>query len=113
MHRNWALVTFMNVHSAERAVEAANSEEGIAIHDDHDSACYLRCTSFDLDAVFSSDGTAKQIFQEQRDALAKGKQKPWWFGDKEDYAFLVKLYHPSMYWFEVRLHDADSPAHPT
>ena len=110
-HKNWALVRFMHSGTAKKALAAANSEGTIAVSDRHEKICHLRCTSFDVDAYFRGDDTAKGMWEErQDDARARTKRKPWWFGDKDDFAFLVNLYRPSMYWFEVRFYDAHTPA---
>ena len=100
-HKNWALVRFMHSANARKALNAANSE-GIAVSNRHEKICHLRCTSYDVDAYFKGDATAKSMWEErQDDARARTKRRPWWFGDKDDFSFLVNLYRPSMYWFEV------------
>jgi hypothetical protein len=111
-HKNWALVRFMHPGTAKKAL-AANSDGTIAVPDRHEQKCHLRCAPYDIDAYFKGDDTAKRMWEEhQDDARARTKRKPWWFGDKDDFAFLVNLYRPSMYWFEVRFfapHGAITP----
>lgn len=95
-HKNWAIVSFVNPRAAEKALAGT-----IAVYDSQENECSLRCTPFDVDEFFKSNSAAKQIWEEHHDARARSLRRPWWFGDKDDYAFLVKLYRPSVYWFEV------------
>lgn len=98
-HRNWALVAFFNSRAAEACIAMASSMEGIVVVDRHEVSSRLVCRTFDIEKVFKNSTKAKEIWEEQRNAIAKGIQTPWWYGDKNDYSFLVKLYRPSMYWF--------------
>ena len=97
-HDNWALVSFFNMRCVAEAVEAG--KEGIILIDTEGKRSLLTVQEFDADVVFAGDDEGRRLWTAQRDAIGKG-QRPWYYGGPNDYSFLVKLYKPRYYWFEV------------
>ena len=97
-HDNWALVSFFNMRCVAEAVEAG--KEGIILMDAEGKRSLLTVQEFDADVVFAGDDEGRRLWAAQRDGIGKG-QRPWYYGGPNDYSFLVKLYKPRYYWFEV------------
>eukprot|EP01046_Picozoa_sp_COSAG06_P022042 COSAG06_NODE_1687_length_8714_cov_5.627742_2_plen_1485_part_00 len=76
-HRNWALISFFNVHAVENAFAAADSPQGIHVLDDHQVHCALAVKNFTMDHVFKSDGGAKALWEEQRAAMNRKVKRPY------------------------------------